>query len=89
MADQSKSELFHIEPRRRFQRSLKAPSDYKTLVGDPMIQDAVQDSLAQMVVDGFSRDELNGAAAFANIFLNLAEPEAAPVKLPIKRLSIQ
>lgn len=89
MPDQPKSDLFSLDPRQRFQRSLKTPADFKALVADPMIQDAVQDTLSHMAILGCSRDQLDGAVTFAHIFLNFAEPEQPPTKLPIKRLSVQ
>ncbi len=86
----NQSDRIDINPRQRFQRKLRSPDEFKSIVAQQLVQDAVQDVLAHMTLtQGVTREMLNGAVLFADIFLNFAEPAPKITKLPVKTLQAQ
>jgi hypothetical protein len=45
--------------------------------------------VAQMAMEGYSREELDGALAFAHLLQNFSEPELSPRQKPLPTKTLQ
>jgi len=82
------SDRLQFNPHSAFVRSLtdEDRSAYRQLMQQPHVRAAITNTVAEMARRGFSREQLDGALHFIEMFQNFAEPEEQPKPLPIKTL---
>lgn len=85
-----KSDTLRLSPRQRFLSITPAPNraSYRQTMLGTMVQDALVHAYAQLALNA-SREELNGALRFIDIFQNLSEPVPENKPLPAKNLQAQ
>lgn len=82
MAD--KQDRISFNPHARFVSSSagEKAAEYRKTMLQADIQSASVHVVAEMVRLGYTREHLNGALAFLDLFMNFSEPPVAPKTLP-------
>ncbi len=75
--------MLTLSPKIQFQTAHKSESEnLMKAVRERWMSIALTNALASMSIGGATKDELNGARKFIEVFLNLAEPLPPPTPLP-------
>lgn len=75
-----------LRPKQDFQKSSLEYERFKAISNDPLVHKAASIALAELCLRGLSLDEIRGATAFLHEFLNLAEQDEEPKRLPVRAL---
>jgi hypothetical protein len=62
---------------------------HRARVSDPEVARVLRECIAEMAYSGYSREQMDGAAALARVFLDFAEPASEVRRIPVKQLTIQ
>jgi hypothetical protein len=82
-----KSDRIVINPAERFTRSLNEPNEFRAIIGQGIVAQACEAALVSMVMEGRTREELNGAIVFMDRLLNISEPKPEAKPLPVQKLT--
>jgi len=85
------TDIIFFSPHTRFFKSLTPPdrADYREQISSPTMKHAIEGCVAQMAMEGYSREELDGALAFAHLIQNFSEPELSPRQKPLPTKTLQ
>ena len=77
-----------LSPHQRFLALHPTPAraEYRQVMMRPDVQSAFVHAFAEMAAKGASRDELNGAQMFINVFQNFSETLPKQAQYPVKSL---
>lgn len=83
-----KSDRLTLSPRGHFLANTPAPerAAYRNLMTNPLVVSGLLHAYAQLASGGASREELNGALKFSDIFQNISEPNQPMPSYPVKEL---
>lgn len=82
------SDRLSFNPHAAFVKSLtdEDRAGYRSVMQLPHVRSAFTDVLAQMARNGSTREQLDGAVAFIDLFQNFAEPAPVQSQLPQRTL---
>lgn len=75
-----------LRPKLDFQKSSTEYERFRGISNDPLVHRAAMITLAELSLKGMNLDEIRGANAFLHEFLNLAEKDEEPKRLPVRAL---
>lgn len=84
----SENDRLILSPHARFLGLTQSPAraELRAVMTRPDVQSALIHAYAEMAVKGATRDQLDGAQIFINIFQNFSDPPATQKPLPQKSL---
>lgn len=80
-----------LEPKKLFMAMLndQGKEDFTRFMSQPLARSAAVYTMAHLAVSGMTKEQLEGARAAINTYMNLAEVDPIPAPYPVKQLATQ